>query len=83
MALKKSFFLIIAQLQGTDPLIPLNVLIYQNKNFTQFELNEDLKLPLSDSEHNFRTIQGGGRVSLSIKDTIEYTVREKILIHYL
>ena len=165
------FLEIIAELQETDPLIPLNVLLDQNKIFTPFELNEDLNVPLIDSdpdvqfynnqcnnslhscdyyledsfnkklsdlnlspgclsmvhmnirstaknlnkfdlylnnlkhdfpvialsetwlkdhncdrygidgynaEHNFRPIRGGGGVSLYIKDTIEYTVRDDL-----
>ena len=165
------FIEIIAEFQETDPLIPLNVLIDQNKIFTPFELNEDLNVPLIDSdpdvqfynnqcnnslhscdyyledsfnkklsdlnlspgclsmvhmnirstaknlnkfdlylnnlkhdfsvialsetwlkdhncdrygidgynaEHNLRPIRGGGGVSLYIKDTIEYTVRDDL-----
>ena len=41
---------IIAEFQETDPLIPLNVLIDLNKIFTPFEINEDLNIPLIDSD---------------------------------
>ena len=44
------FLEIIAGFQETDPMIPLNVLIDQNKIFTPFELNGDLNVPLIDSD---------------------------------
>ena len=42
------FLEILAERQETEPLIPLNTLMDQNKFFNQFELNEDLNLPLID-----------------------------------
>ena len=44
------FLEILAELQENYSLIPLNILIDQNKIFTPFELNEDLNLPLIDSD---------------------------------
>ena len=40
----------LAELQETEPLIPLNILMDQNKIFNPFELNEGLDLPLIDSD---------------------------------
>ena len=47
---EEEFSEIFAELQENDSLIPLNILIDQNKIFTPFELNEDLNLPLIDSD---------------------------------
>ena len=46
----EEFLEFLSELQENDPLIPLNILIDQNKIFTPFELNEDLNLPLIDSD---------------------------------
>ena len=46
----EEFLEFLSELQENDPLIPLNILIDQNKFFTPFELNEDLNLPLIDSD---------------------------------
>ena len=39
----KEFLEFLSELQENDPLIPLDILINQNKIFTPFELNEDFK----------------------------------------
>ena len=44
------FLEILAELQETEPLIPLNILMDQNKIFNPFELNEELDLPVIDSD---------------------------------
>ena len=46
----EEFLEFLSELQENDLLIPLNILIDQNKSFTPFELNEDLNLPLIDSD---------------------------------
>ena len=47
---EKEFLEFLSELQENDPLIPLDILINQNKIFTPFELNEDLNLHLIDSD---------------------------------
>ena len=44
-----AFLEILAELQETEPLIPLHILLDQNKIFIPFQLDEDLNLRLSDS----------------------------------
>ena len=44
------FLEIWAELQETEPLIQLDILMDQNKIFNPIDLNEDLDLPLIDSD---------------------------------
>ena len=49
---REIFLEFLSELQENDPLIPLNILIDQNKFFTPFELNEDLNLHLIEFDPN-------------------------------
>ena len=40
----------LAELHQLDSLIPFDILMYQNKIFSPFELNEDSNIPLIDSD---------------------------------